>query len=735
MKRKRFMILTVILSIFILLIAAVALGISPFAKNYIEKHSKELIGRKILMKDLNFNIFSGVLQLESIRMYETDDRTVFASLDSFYLNLSLTNLISSKIEVTKLSIIRPYIRIAQKGTIFNFDDLIPKENHPKVEKKESSFPKSIVIKDIYVNGGKLVYTDLLLKNTIRMNDLGVAIPELAFEKGNTNAGIHLKIGDTATLNSQLAMNMQTSEYLLKLQIKSLPINIIEPYIKEYYNIGTFEGTLNSDLLVKGNTNHVMDFSISGTATGKDFSLTNGLGEPVAYAKEASVNIDSINLQTYTYLFNTVDARGVKLNFILQPTVNNFSALLKPEETGKADSISTPMTVKVGKLHLSESELVYTDKTLHASTFSVPISKIDFNIDHFDMNGTNQYMAKASVPNGGKIYFSWKGNMNDLSNQEIIANFQNINLNLFSPYCLDYTAYDITKGNMNFITHNHIRGNYINSTNKIDIYNISVGKKHKEMKVEYNIPLRLGLYILKDKDDKIQFDIPVKGDMNNPEFSYKKIIFKTIVNLMVKVAVSPVRFLSSSFGLDPDKMSFLPIDALQSGMKAQQYSQLNELADLYKKKPDMILKLIQYVDWNASSYNCALDMAKKAYLRTLSHTTDEHLTDEDAQAVDTKDRQFMNYLDEALTTSGQTISLEASLKDKLHILFPEDSVRQELSKKLESHNYMIKSYLAGSCNIPQEKILIGTAAVDTLMLYNGKSQYKIDLNLPSAQEDE
>jgi hypothetical protein len=110
---------------------------------------------------------------------------------------------------------------------------------------------------------------------------------------------------------------------------------------------------------------------------------------------------------------------------------------------------------------------------------------------------------------------------------------------------------------------------------MDVYNMTVGKKHKEMEVEYNVPLKLGLYILKDKDGKINFDIPVKGNLDNPEFSYKKIIFKTIVNLMVKVAVSPVRFLANSLGMSPDKMESMPVDALQTGINAQQYSQLND----------------------------------------------------------------------------------------------------------------------------------------------------------------
>lgn len=47
------------------------------------------------------------------------------------------------------------------------------------------------------------------------------------------------------------------------------------------------------------------------------------------------------------------------------------------------------------------------------------------------------------------------------------------------------------------------------------------KKRKELKPEMNIPLKLGLYVLRDKKGHVKMDLPVGGNLDSPEFSYRK----------------------------------------------------------------------------------------------------------------------------------------------------------------------------------------------------------------------
>ena len=60
-------------------------------------------------------------------------------------------------------------------------------------------------------------------------------------------------------------------------------------------------------------------------------------------------------------------------------------------------------------------------------------------------------------------------------------------------------------------------------------------------------MKLAVALLKDRDGKIELDIPVSGDLNDPKFSVGGIILKVIVNLLVKAATSPFALLSAVFG--------------------------------------------------------------------------------------------------------------------------------------------------------------------------------------------
>ena len=741
MKRKALKAIVIIALSIIGIIVIIALSISPFAKNYIEKNSKDLIGREIRMNNLRFNIFTGSLLLDSIRMYEANNRDIFASIDSFFIDVTLYKLLGSKIEVSELKVTRPYAAILQNGDIFNFDDLIPQDSTTtKKDTVASSFPKSIVIKNISISGGKFVYTDLELKNTIHLNDLGVDIPELAFEQGKTDAGIHLKIGEKATLSSHLAMDMKTNEYLLKLKLGNLPIDIIHPYVGEYFNIGVLEGIINSDLLIAGDLEHVMDFKISGWAGANAFRLTNSLEEPIVSLDSLSVKMSNIHLASSTYLFDYVQASGANLDFILHPETDNFTSFFKDAEATDsvaADSVeSSSMTLKINHLHLAKSNIVYTDNTLR-SPFSLHVSEVDLQAENFDMNRTNEFKGKASFPKGGSLNASWTGNINDLGNQQILLNLRNLNLPLFSAYCLEYTAQDITSGKMNFVSKNGIRNNYIISTNDIDVHNMNVGKKHKEIKAEYsNIPLKLGLYVLKDKDDKIKFNIPVKGNISDPEFSYRRIIFQTIVNLIVKVAVSPVRFIASSLGFDPDEMASMEVDVLQSDLSASQYSLLDKLSEIYGQKPEMQLDFTQQMNLEKAMRSYALYRVKAEYLTSTNPSAESVIpTFEETEQLKNNDEKFIVFVNELLSKGGQSFAANTLIEDKALLLYNQDSIQSGLAEILEERNLQVKNYLLTNGKIQETNLMVKTASLDSLRIYNDKQQYKIEMKLSDSDAGE
>ena len=76
--KKWIKILLVTLGIIAVLVVTTILLLPPIAKNYLEKHSKELVGRQITIEKLRFNVLNGKLRIDQIAMLEPDDSTTIA---------------------------------------------------------------------------------------------------------------------------------------------------------------------------------------------------------------------------------------------------------------------------------------------------------------------------------------------------------------------------------------------------------------------------------------------------------------------------------------------------------------------------------------------------------------------------------------------------------------------------------------------------------------------------------
>ena len=101
------------------------------------------------------------------------------------------------------------------------------------------------------------------------------------------------------------------------------------------------------------------------------------------------------------------------------------------------------------------------------------------------------------------------------------------------------------------------------------------------------------------------DLPVKGNISSPEFSYRKLIFKTLTNLLVNVAMSPISFMANSLGLSPDKLEAIPLDACQWDFTSEQYTTLNDLVTILKSKPETTLVLEQEINLSQAKEELAM----------------------------------------------------------------------------------------------------------------------------------
>lgn len=741
--KKLIKILGITLIAIIAIVIICAIIAPPIAKNYINKHGKELVGRKIYIDGLYSNLFTGYNRMTDFTLYEPDDSTSFVSFDTLVVDLSLYRLLANELRVNEITLVHPQVKVWQKGDVFNFNDLLAlatsdttKVASPK-DTTESS-PMTIAINNINLREGRVYYEDRVRKSIWDMEDMNLHIPGVYFSGENTNVGINLNFSNGGSLQTQTEYNLTNGDYLIHLNLQDLAIDNLQAYLTDYLNISKLSGLLSANMDIAGNVNHVLDLSVKGQTGLKNLSLSDTRDQKVLTLDTIGVDIQEINPSTNTFYFNTLAIKGFASSFDLYKDHNNLTDLMKEssadttQSTTPADTVSeAPMHLRLNKLDISECAFTFNDHTL-AKPFSFPMTHISVQADSVTLSGTNHIRMKMNMGKGGNAFLNWKGKLDDISNLMLTLSIKNVDLQSFDPYCLEYFAYPIRKGVLAFTSVNVITNNMLEGRNTLDAFRFELENKRKELKPEYNIPMKTALYLIKDKNDKINMELPVKGNITSPEFSYRKLIFKTLTNLLVKIAVSPITFMANSMGLSPDKLQAIPLDPSQWDFTSEQFSTLNDLAAIVKDKPAMTLVLEQGINLPQAREELAMFNAKKKYyLSQHPEKSDSTLLAIDyvkMQEIETRDEGFNTYITGIVAPEHQT----ENITEKVLTLVPAETLQAQVDRFMTLRNQKATSYLI-SQGVPAANLRVETLKPEVLNTYNGKSQYKIDLVLPEDEQ--
>ena len=112
---------------------------------------------------------------------------------------------------------------------------------------------------------------------------------------------------------------------------------------------------------------------------------------------------------------------------------------------------------------------------------------------------------------------------------------------------------------------------------------------------YALPLKFALFLLKDKNGDVNLEIPVRGDLNDPEVSVGKVVWNTFKNLIVKTVASPINFLAGLVDGDPKEFEEIKFSYTDSILTEKQYRKLDKLLEMESKKEGLKIELAHYVD--------------------------------------------------------------------------------------------------------------------------------------------
>jgi len=715
--KKRYIALIVLAVLIVIVIAAIKVA-PGIAKNYVVAHSEELIGRKMKIENVEFSPLSFTVTVDDFAIYESDGTTPFVAFEKFRINVNPTRLVAKEISVSEIYLKGLYTRVTQRGDRFNFSDILEKftatgADSTAAETKTDSTAAdtaqalnldpsealggfSVAVENISLEKGNIIYEDLKVGSKIHLQDFSVAIPAVYFSNKNTDIGVNFKFANGGDLGVQVQFNMKTQDFGVNVTLNKLALAVGKPYLKDFINYKDFEGSLGANLKIAGNVNDVLSSNVSGIVSVDDIKLTETSGKALGVS-HVGVGIAKANLNQMDFRIDSVivDGAFAHLDLFKNGSTNIdvlLEPLMKPAKKAPADSTEKeeaktaekqkPLKAVIDKLQVVNTNVTATDHT-PKQPFNYKVSAIAVNGSNINFNTPCTINVSAAFPEGGALTLKYKGALSDISTMDAYISVKNLALKHFSPYSHHYTGYPISSGTMAFASENKMSGWNIESKNTIDIYNIDVGDKDGNTDPEYMVPMKVGLYILKDKDDKIQFDVPVKGNVKDPEFSYLKIVWQTVMNLLIKVALSPFKVVGNVaatgagvVGIDLGKNDEIFIDPLAGSLTSEQYAKAQKMVEVLAKDKNLKMNFVQNFNMKKTVEAYKTHKLKTDFYKATQNKTSLNEIDEKAiVAIEDKDSAYAAYAAEhAKELDRKTLEKE--------ILAMADARNQELLKALQ-----------------------------------------------------
>ncbi len=755
--KKSIRITLIVVSVLVFLLGAVCLAVSPVAKYVINNYGPKIVGRTMQADDVSINLLSGRVVVDGFKLYEAEDSTLFVSLRKFDTKANLWRLLAQTVDISHLIFDGLDVNIVQNGSEFNFDDII--EFYSPTDTLQCATdslevvaaPDSLVadttavapaeedswaieLNNIAFNEGYVHYYDAELDATLGLRNVNLIIPALYFSNRNSDVDVEFNLDEGGRLRTHLEYCMEQGDFNLHLNLDSLNLGSLQPYVRQSFNVGDFAGILNAAADIAGNLNHIMDFTAAGTLDLSGLYVNDTENTPLANIDNLHIGMSNLSLLDRTCTFDVIRMRGAHVAVVYDKQGNmNLMQVLKEEEEAPAEENSEepateeesePFEIRIGDLDLGGIGVDYTDHTLR-KTFSYSLSEITLRCRNFDLAGTNRAMATARLGKSGRANISWNGTLHDLNNQKLNIKVDNVRMADFSPFCYEYTSYPLTAGNMTFSSDNVVSNSRLSSKNALDIYQCTADHKDKSYKAEYsNIPVRMGLYLLKDMDEHIKMDIPVSGTLGSPEFSFRKIVFKTIGNAMLKVVASPFVFLKG----DDNSLKDIPFDPVSSSFTTQQYESLTTIADAIKAKPEMQITLRQHTNIQGLQQTLELLALKRDYHNSLTDQPTDQLSPLETEriaALSFSNAELEAYADTLLIRRGMAADTTATFAIKKNKLYGERAEGQiEMLKQMR--NRTIRDYVVGQQGVADSLFRVEDITAEAQAAYKGKSRYTIEV---------
>lgn len=474
---------------------------------------------------------------------------------------------------------------------------------PTQQTDENTPEWNIMVKKFGFTGGNLSFNDLSLTQPaqFRIDPIDLKLNNISVTK-NSSAGLNLNcsINDKSPLSLTGTFMINPLTANLKIDLADFDISTAQNYLPETLKLDLINGILelNGSIDFKSNQDADPDIIWQGDIHLKKFAAA------CRGDKEKLLTFSSLDLKSMRIWISpfALDIKTIKIDqLFLRPVITpdgtlNITSLQdspEPAASGSASPSSEEVPspdINIGNIILNKSRILFTDKNIKPH-YSADLSDIQGRILNISTKPDAQADIQLSAMLNRYAPLKVSGTIKPLQkalDADINILFNKIDMSPFSPYSGKFIGRLIEKGRLSFDLAYHIKNNQLTSQNKVSLDQFTLGKNVKS-KDATSLPVGLAISLLKNRKGEILLDLPVSGSLDDPSFRIRKVVLKTLVNLLEKAATSPFSLLGKLVpgGVDISNITFTCGNA---SLNSEAIKKLDVLAGLLVEKTGLSLEI-------------------------------------------------------------------------------------------------------------------------------------------------
>lgn len=593
--------------------------------------------------DLDLKLVDGDIQLGGLALVEKENMGELLSVPSLSLegieiDLSQMEAVVDKVYTKDLTF---HDRLEKDGSMHSQKLFIPESSSEGGERLFASVNSAagedqgwrFAVHEVKVESSRIFMENHTLPEIQELNldPVTAHLRNLSNEKDSKmELSIDLGLNETGTLRVTGEAGVDPVFAVLNIKATRVPVKSFQPTVNAFTKLSIVDGAANLDgsvnymslgsdgpvLRYEGNAKidnlRVSEQAFSEDLLKWDSLVLNGMACEVMpyglkisevvvtkpYAKVIIGQDGTINLSTVLAIS---ESKGGEEKLFLSKVLPEEDDRKPDGESAVAEESSafdlTSFPIQIDAVRFEDGSADFADLSL----------KPNFATYMHDLNGivmgiTSEPGTKADVVLKGEVDeyapVTIAGKINLLSAQkytDLSLIFKNMELTTVTPYSAKFAGYPIEKGKMSLDLKYKLTENVLVGENLILLDQLTLGDRI-ESEDAIKLPIKLAIALLKDRQGRINLDVPIRGDLNDPEFNYGSVILKAFVNLATRIVTSPFSALARLVGGGKEEdLGSIEFEYGSAALSDREARKLDTLAKALFERPLLLLEIKASVD--------------------------------------------------------------------------------------------------------------------------------------------